>query len=136
MIGRPPERPNPLDCTDAICERLIAGESMRTICIDTDMPAQSMVYAMMAKDETFRSSIARAREMGQEAIIDGTVDLADEATVDNHQVIKLRIWARQWRASKIAPRKYGDKLAIGGDADSPLTIQHITRKIVDPKADE
>jgi len=72
----------------------------------------------MAKDEDFRSAIARAREMQQEAEIDRTVDMADNATPEDHQVVKLRIWARQWRAAKLAPKKYGDSTMVKhADAD-------------------
>lgn len=69
-----------------------------------------MVYQAMAKDEAFRNAIACAREAQQEAIIDQTIDIADSATPEDYNVMKLRIWARQWRASKLAPKKYGDKI--------------------------
>jgi hypothetical protein len=36
--------------------------------------------------------------------------MADKATAEDWQVVKLRIWARQWRASKLAPKKYGEKI--------------------------
>ena len=35
--------------------------------------------------------------------------MADAATEADYNVVKLRIWARQWRASKLAPKKYGDR---------------------------
>jgi hypothetical protein len=31
---------------------------------------------------------------------------------------------RQWLMSKFAPRRYGDKMQIAGDPDSPLQIMH------------
>jgi hypothetical protein len=102
---------------DEICARLIAGEGIAQIGKSDHLPAASTIYRKMAEDEEFRTRIARAREAQQEAIIDETVDLADTATPDDWQVVKLRIWARQWRASKLAPKKYGDKLDLttGGD---------------------
>ena len=43
---------------------------------------------------------------------------------ENIQRSKLRIEARKWLMSKVAPRKYGEKLAIGGDADaSPVKVE-------------
>lgn len=111
-MGRPPTRPNPLDdgIVEKICDRLVAGESITSICSDETMPATTMVYQAMAKDEAFRNAIACAREAQQEAIIDQTIDIADSATPEDYNVMKLRIWARQWRASKLAPKKYGDKI--------------------------
>ncbi|WP_332763949.1 hypothetical protein [Phenylobacterium sp.] len=105
---------------ERICERLIGGESMKTICGDESMPAATMVYLEMSRNVEFRTAITCAREAQQEALIDETVDMADKATVEDHQVVKLRIWARQWRAAKLAPKKYGDKLELGG----ALTVNH------------
>jgi hypothetical protein len=36
---------------------------------------------------------------------------------------KQRIEARKWTAMKLKPRKYGDRLALGGDADNPLKVE-------------
>jgi hypothetical protein len=82
------------------------------------MPDYSMVYRAMAKDAAFANAIARAREAQQEAIIDGTIDLADEATPETVHVAKLQIWARQWRAAKLAPKKWGDKIEIDAKVEA------------------
>lgn len=114
---------------EAICDRLIAGKSMADICKDADMPAESTVYLKMAKDEAFRSAIARARELQQDAEIDRTIDMADAATGDDWQVVKLRIWARQWRAMKLSPKKYGDATTVKhADADGgKIELDDVTR---------
>lgn len=112
------------EVTDEICDRLIGGESMGRICRDAHMPAASSVYLKMANDEPFRSRIARSREAQQDAEMDAVIDMADEATIADWQVVKLRIWARQWRASKLAPKKYGDKVGVEGTgADGALVVQ-------------
>lgn len=128
--GRPPKRPHPLDkgILDRICDGLIEGKSITQVCEPEDMPHFTMVYRVMAKDEAFAKEIARAREAQQEAVIDGTVDLADEATADDWQVVKLRIWARQWRAAKLAPKKYSDKaqVEVTGANGGPVQVQALT----------
>ena len=86
------------------------------------MPAMTLVYEAMANNEGFRSSIANAREAQQEAIIDSTIELADAATPEDVQVRKLQIWARQWRAAKLAPRKYGEKVQNEHSGDLNLTV--------------
>jgi hypothetical protein len=120
MTGRPSLDDSAV--VDELCARIIAGEGIKAICRDDDMPAHRTVYERMAADEAFRTRIARAREAQQEALIDETVEMADAATVEDHQVVKLRIWARQWRASKLAPKKYGDKLdaTIGNPDGTPI----------------
>lgn len=130
-MGRPTDASldDPL-VVEAICDRLIGGEGLKTICMDETMPSRSAVYVRMTTDEEFRTRIARAREAQQEAEIDRTVDMADAATVEDHQVVKLRIWARQWRASKLAPKKYGDKVETVHSGE--LRFGRIERRIVDP----
>ncbi len=127
--GRPAVRPNPLDpgIVEAICDRLVAGEGINSISRDPAMPSMNAIYLAMANDDGFRSSIARAREAQQEALIDATVDMADAATADDWQVVKLRIWARQWRAGKLAPRKYGERLEI--DQTVSVRVQSIADRL-------
>ena len=49
---------------------------------------------------------------------------------------RLRVDARKWLLSKLLPKVYGDKLALGGDADAPpIQIQRIERVIVKPGTD-
>lgn len=85
---------------------------MDEACSDENCPSQTEVYAGMALDPVFRGIIARAREAQQHATIDDTIRMADEATEDNWQVVRLRIWARQWRAAKLAPKVYGDRVDV------------------------
>lgn len=102
---------------DLLCERVASGLGISAVCDMPDMPAKTTVYARMASDDAFRTRIARAREAQQDSEADYCVDMADQATAEDWQVVKLRIWARQWRASKLAPKKYGEKLELehGGD---------------------
>ena len=126
VVGRPRTYPRPTDpgISESICERLVAGESMHAICMDGGMPREGEVYIEMARNEEFRSLITRAREFQQEAEIEKTVQIADNATPEDVHVAKLRIWARQWRAGKLAPKKYGDKTIVSGDPENPLKHEH------------
>lgn len=67
-------------------------------------------------------------------MIDETIEMADAATPQNWQVMQMRIWARQWRAAKLASRTYGDKVEVAGDAQNPLTplIQEVQGRALKP----
>lgn len=137
-MSRPANRPKPTDdgMADKIAIGLIEGKGIKLVCAPEDMPSASAVYVEMARNADFREIIARAREAQQEAQIDQTIEMADEATAEDWQVVKMRIWARQWRASKLAPKKYGDltKHEVSGPGGGPL-VQRVERVIVDPVKD-
>lgn len=88
------------------------------------MPGLRTVYDRLTHDVDLRTSIARAREQQQDALVDECIDIADGATEETVQSARLRIWARQWQASKLAPKKYGDRISqeITGAAGGPLVV--------------
>ena len=58
---------------------------------------------------------ARARQA--DTLADSILDIADgEGDSDDKRV---RIDSRKWLAGKLRPKVYGDKVAVGGDADAP-----------------
>lgn len=135
-IGRPLTKPDPSDpvAFALMAQRLTAGMGMREACSNPRCPAADTVYYRMANDPAFATAIARAREAQQHAIIDETVALADSATTENWQVVRLQIWARQWRAAKLAPKTYGEKVDVnhGGSVDiGKLTEDALSARIAE-----
>ncbi len=129
-MARPRSRPHPLDngIAGRIAEGLASGLSITKVCEPADMPTYQAVYVEMAKGGEFANTIARAREAQQEREMDACIEMADAADESNWQVVKLRIWARQWRASKLAPKKYGDKLhqEISGKDGGPIETKDVS----------
>jgi hypothetical protein len=115
---------------DEICERLSNGEPLRQICRDEHMPTWRSVYDWLGKYPDFASAIARARELGYDAIAEECFEIADDAkndwmekfgkdgspgyelNGDHVQRSKLRIWTRTQLLAKWSPKKYGDKQQI------------------------
>jgi len=95
---------------DEICERLSIGSNLVEICQDPHMPDRATISRWQANDEELASRIARARDIGQDYSIDECKQIADLATPEDVNVAKLRIFARQWEASKRASRRFGDKI--------------------------
>ena len=113
-----------------ICRRLAEGETLRSVCRDKAMPNKATVLRWLT-DKTkadFRDQYVYAREMQADALFDEALEIADDAsgdwTVDkdgkktldheNIQRSRLRVDTRKWAAGKMAPKKYGDKLNLGG----------------------
>lgn len=110
---------------DIICEMLINGESLRAICSADDMPAISTVMKWLHQNPDFAEQYARAREAQQDTYADEITFIAD--TEPDPQRARVRIDARKWHASKLSPKKYGDKVDLthGNPDGSPITFQTI-----------
>lgn len=124
-----------------ICSRLAEGESLRSICRDESMPSLAPIFLWLAQKPDFAEQYARAREEQADVHADAIVAIADETpeveeVVDRHgnvvdmklhsayvQWQKNRIDARKWVASKLKPKKYGERVQVAGDAESPIKIE-------------
>jgi hypothetical protein len=127
-----------LELAETICDRLAEGESLRAICAGEDMPGTTTVKRWLRSNEEFRAQYARAREEQAEHYLDQIMEIADDGSndymtitkgdaiynVENKEVTsrsKMRIDTRKWAMSKLAPKKYGEKLDItsGGEKLPP-----------------
>lgn len=130
----PPHRPSDYsdEIADEICWRLTHGEPLVQMCKDDHLPHVATIYRWLIRHTTFRDMYAQAREEQADTNADEILSIADEMPpqftdekgrvyLDQSYLLwqKQRIEARKWTAAKLKPRKYGDKLALGGDADAP-----------------
>jgi hypothetical protein len=101
------------DIEDEILTRLMAGESIIDICGRkrlSHLPSESTFYSRLAEDADLSERYARAREAQGHREADEIRLIADTATPEDVNVARLRIDARKWRAAKLAPKVYGDRL--------------------------
>jgi hypothetical protein len=108
MAGRPTLYS--VEITDAICERLMNGESLRGICSQKEMPDRVTVIRWLGLHEEFATKYARARESQSDYMDDLILETANNCTAETALADRVKIGAYQWRASKLAPKKYGDKI--------------------------
>ena len=88
------------------------------------MPSEGTVRGWAVRDlDGFDQRYRAARQMLLEYWADQIVDIADDGELDPRDR-QIRTGVRQWLMSKLAPRRYGDKVQIGGDPESPLQIAH------------
>jgi hypothetical protein len=125
------------EIADAICERLIEGQSLRTICLDVSMPSAATVCKWLGRVPDFAEQYARAREAQADTLADEILDIADDGSNDwierdgkieyngDHvQRSRLRVDSRKWIASKLKAKKYGDKTETThvGDKERPIVM--------------
>lgn len=110
--GRPTDYTK--DMADNICEKIANGRSLRSICAEDGMPPMKTIYRWLEANEEFRHQYARAREKQADYFAEEIIEIADSAEAESAAVskAKLQIDARKWAASKIAPKKYGDKTEL------------------------
>ena len=132
------------EIADIICERLAEGESLVRICKDDDMPSKATVFNWLSSNKGFLDNYTRAREAQADTLFDQILDISDDGQNDTYtdadgnirtdqEVIarsRLRVDARKWMAGKLRPKKYGEKLELSGDAENPLAVAVIERRIV------
>lgn len=139
-IGRP-SKYTP-EIAKQMCEMLADGVPLREICRQEGFPEWRTVYDWMYRDDVLgdrgaglSAAIARAREVGQDAI-------AEEIWLDMNREPE-RILSEgggrvdsgyvQWQKAKAEiglkllakwnPKRYGDRVQLAGDAESPLKIE-------------
>lgn len=133
---------------NAICDKIAEGQALSTICKADDMPSTVTVFKWLQDFPEFLNKYTRAREVQADKMAEEILQIADDGINDtytnddgveftNHDVIarsRLRVDARKWLASKLAPKKYGDKvdLSVGGNG-SPVAVR-IERVIVEPNS--
>jgi hypothetical protein len=120
----------------ALCEHIANGESLRKACQHDGMPDKATVLRWMggegAEAKLLRDHYARVKEESAEVYADEIVEIADEdpgrneltGTVDAGAVAhqRLRVDARKWVASKLKPKKYGDRQEIEHSGGIDLTV--------------
>lgn len=104
-----------------ICRRIAEGASLRSICATEGMPGRTAVLTWLADDAAFAGQYARAREAQREFLHEDLVELADSALgkpAADVQAIRLAVDTRKWAASKLWPRKYGER----GEQSMPIAL--------------
>lgn len=107
---------------DAICDRIAQGESLRSICADADMPNHRDVTRWLDQNPDIVPQYACAREAQGDHEFDEIKDIVDAATPETVQVARLRADARRWRAGKLRPKVYGDKLDVNASGGFTIVL--------------
>ncbi len=121
-----------------ICDRIAKGESLiRILKSDDKFPHYSNVREAIKKDLQFRDDYAHAKEEMADYLAQEILDIADDGRNDwttndegkkilDHEHVqrsRLRVDTRKWIASKLKPKKYGEKLELSGDKENPMQVE-------------
>lgn len=118
-----------------LCQHIVSGGHLAGFVKERGF-AYVTVLDWINADQKRTEMYARAREDRADVLADEIVAIADEectmvktddgtgqteVVFDSTAVARnrLRVDARKWAASKLKPRTYGDKIAVGGAEDLP-----------------
>jgi len=142
-MNRPSKYPNKVQIIEQVLAGMRDGSSAFAACKAAGVP-QSTFGRWVDEDAALAEEYARAREDLVERIAEETMAIADEpvgntdsGATDSGAVAKqrLQVDTRKWLLSKLAPRKYGDRLELAGDPKNPIAVARIERVIVNAKPD-
>lgn len=128
------------EIANRICERIADGEFLRVICRDEGMPPWRTVYNWINAHPEFAERMELARAIGADAIASDCLEIADTPLLGEEVTIKgdgteevkrsdmlghrkLQIETRLKMLAKWHPKKYGEKVAIGGDPENPIMTE-------------
>ena len=136
-MGRPTKFTQEL--ADKICETIsTSSKGLRTICSENDISTPTLLK-WLSENEQFSIQYARAKELQADYLVEEMLSIADDSSSDtistefgekeNKEWVnrsRLKCDTRKWIASKLAPKKYSDKVdfTTGGEKlTAPIIIE-------------
>ena len=127
---------------NAIFKSMEDGASLRSALIEIKL-SQTTFFSWIDNNEALLEQYARAREARTDKMADEILEIADscegdlyvddngDTKIDGNTVQRARIQidARKWLMSKMAPKKYGDKIQVGGDENNPINVKFDITKV-------
>ena len=99
---------------EKVITEIQTGRSLRQVCGDDGMPNFRTVQRWIVSDGSFAVKYARARTAQADTLFD-RMEAVEEAvsagTMDSHAA-RVVLDSMRWRASKLAPKVYGDRLDV------------------------
>ena len=124
-----------------VLSRIEKGDSLNVIFRGKNPPmSNTLFYRLIGENSDLNVKYARAREIYADKIFDEILTISDHSSEDHTpftganviQRDRLKIDARKWMLSKLAPKTYGDKLDIDHSTKGEK-ISSIQVTIVQPK---
>jgi hypothetical protein len=116
---------------EGVCTRIVDGVPLRAIAEAAGVSKGTLITWLAGHPDRY----ARARETLLHIKAEELEEIGERAASAKTaaEVAGLRLLSdnRKWLLSKLAPRKYGDKLAVGGADDLPPVRQEVTT-MLDP----
>jgi hypothetical protein len=102
-----------------ICERMADGLTVKEA-LGAEFISRPTLWRWLQEDETLLELFRDARIWQAHAMAEDVVDIADGATAETANAVRLSVDSRKWLASKIAAKLYGERVEVqhGGSIET------------------
>jgi len=114
----------PAETVEQAIEMICSGSSLKKASDDLRIPFGTLWRAV--NSEKYVDKYTRAQDDRANVLVESILDVADDPNIDPKDKA-IRVDARKWIASKILPKRYGDRLDVTGAVGAALTINVIQR---------
>lgn len=125
--GRPVGRPSKYSAAlaERIVDAMIDGSDLVAICSRPGFPNRKSVYRWAAERPDFATRLDRAREALGDLAAYEIGQIAATCTPESAAADRVKLTALQWRASRLAPRKYSERRVneLVGEGGGPVAIE-------------
>jgi hypothetical protein len=121
------------ELADQICELIMAGKTLIGIASLEDFPSPATICRWMHDKPEFESKCTRARLMQAELMDEMILQVADAVDEDNFQASKVRLSAYQWRAAKLAPKRFGERIHAEHTGKDGGAMEFVVKSILEEK---
>jgi len=95
---------------EKVCDKLIMGESLNTICKSAAMPSTVTIYKWLKKYPEFKEEYLLSRDLQMDTYVDMLIDIADDAvTMDDVRKARLKSDNIKWYVGKLKLKRYAGK---------------------------
>ena len=127
LTGRPVGRPSKYSeaLADRIVNAMVDGGDLVAICQRPGFPDRKTVYRWAAQFPGFASRLEQAREALGDLAAYEIGQIAANCTAETAAADRVKLAALQWRASRLAPRKYSERRVneVVGAGGGPVAME-------------
>jgi hypothetical protein len=121
---------------DRICAWIAEGKTLYSFCLQEGTPNITTVYDWRRAQPDFDKNYARARDDGWDVFAEKLIERSIDVPAELAQSRRLEVDAGKWYLSKVAARRYGDRIdvkqEISGLGGGPIQIQALLGLIENP----
>lgn len=112
---------------EAICQGIASGKSLLAVCNGAGMPSRPAVFKWLDRHPEFAAAYKAAMEHQAISVFDEMAEIEKDVLSGKvpPDVGRVVLGSKQWRASKLNRKLFGDQVGVTGPGGGPL--QQVTR---------